>query len=283
MAVPPVYGIFGWPVAHSRSPAMHNAAFAALGIPGVYVAFPVAPQRLRDAVTGVRAMGIAGLNVTLPHKEAIMDLVDAVDPAARAIGAVNTIYRDGDRLVGENTDAPGLARALSEAGVDLTDKHVTVLGAGGAARASVVGLGLAGARRIAVAARREEAAHTLVADVHGAVPNTTVVAIPMPSLADALRATDVLVQATSATLGDPQQAEAFARSLPLSALPGHAVVTDLVYKPRVTSVLHICQARGLATVDGTGMLLHQGALAFERWTGRSAPLDVMRGVFESEM
>ncbi|MDD9946356.1 MAG: shikimate dehydrogenase [Myxococcales bacterium] len=281
MTVSTVYGIFGWPVAHSRSPALHNAAFHAMGIPAVYVAFPVAPQRLADAVLGVRAMGIAGLNVTLPHKTAIMDLLDDIDPAAAAIGAVNTVYRDGDRLIGENTDAAGLARSLNEAGVDLTAKHVTVVGAGGAARAAVVGLGGAGARQIRVAARRMEASRSLAAQLDGVLPNTSVAATAMESLAGVLATTDVLVQATSATLGDTPEARAFAASLPLLDLPAHAVVVDLVYQPRVTSVLRASQNRGLTTIDGTGMLLHQGALAFERWIGKPAPLTVMRSVFEA--
>src|SRR6185436_18645924 len=148
-----VYGVFGWPVAHSRSPAMHNAAFAALGLDAVYVPFAVPSNKLARAIEAASALDVAGINVTLPHKSAIMPLLARVEPVAQAIGAVNTVVRDGARLIGTNTDAEGLARALREAGVELTAARVVVLGAGGAARAAVVGLGQAGATRIDVAAR----------------------------------------------------------------------------------------------------------------------------------
>ncbi|MFW6051903.1 MAG: shikimate dehydrogenase family protein, partial [Myxococcota bacterium] len=135
-----VYGILGWPVEHSASPAMQNAAFEAAGLDAVYVPFPVRPERLGAAVDGARALGVQGLNVTLPHKEAAAPLLDEVDRDARVLGAVNTIVRDGDRLLGTNTDGPGLVRSLDEAGVQVRGRRVAVLGAGGAARAAVVGL-----------------------------------------------------------------------------------------------------------------------------------------------
>lgn len=274
-----VYGIFGHPVEHSRSPAMHNAAFAATGIHAVYVAFPVRPQDLSTAVAGVRALGIQGFNVTLPHKAAIMDLLDAVEPGAAAIGAVNTVHREGDRLIGSNTDAGGLARSLVEADVALQGASVVVIGAGGAARAAVVGLSAAGAVGVTVVARRPAQAQALVRDLSGAVGATTLRGSGMTGLADRLTDCDLLVQATSATLGDQAAAAAFAESLPMDALPTRAVVTDLVYEPRVTTVLARARERGLAIVDGSGMLVHQGALAFERWTGQVAPLPVMTEAF----
>ncbi|HEX7481784.1 MAG TPA: shikimate dehydrogenase [Polyangiales bacterium] len=278
-----VYGIFGWPVGHSRSPAMHNAAFAALGLPAVYVPFAVHPDKLADAVRGVRALGLRGLNITLPHKTNIMPLLDHVEPDAHAIGAVNTIYVEGERLCGTNTDAEGLARALREAGVVLAGARVTLLGAGGAARASVVGLARAGARSITVAARRSSEAQALVAALAANLQTTALRATASDSttLRAELAQTDLLVQATSATLDDAPGAEAFAAALPLSALPRAAVVTDLVYRPLETAVLRHARREGLTTVDGLGMLLHQGALAFERWTGRPAPLAVMRRALQS--
>jgi shikimate dehydrogenase len=160
-----VYGIFGFPVAHSRSPAMHNRAFEALGIDARYVPFAVAPEHLADAVRGVRALGIRGLNITLPHKTAIVPWLDEIDAVARAVGAVNTVIRDGDHLKGTNTDAEGLTRALIEGGAKLSGVHATVLGAGGAARASVVGLARAGAARVRVAARQRDRAQALVSDL----------------------------------------------------------------------------------------------------------------------
>jgi shikimate dehydrogenase len=273
-----VYGIFGFPVAHSRSPAMHNRAFEALGLDARYVPFAVAPEHLADAVRGARALGIRGLSVTLPHKTAIMPWLDEIDPIARAIGAVNTVIRDGDRLRATNTDAEGLTRALLEAGATLPGSRATVLGAGGAARASVVGLARAGAAWIHVAARQRERAEALVNDLRTSLPGVVLAACDLAdtSLRPLFAETDLLVQATSATLDDSPAARHFTDGLPLDELPATALVTDLVYKPLATSLLRAAAARGLTTLDGLGMLLHQGALAFELWTGRPAPLGPMR-------
>jgi shikimate dehydrogenase len=272
-----IYGVFGWPVAHSRSPAMHNAAFQELGLDARYVPLAVPPARLAHAIEAVRTLSIAGLNVTLPHKSEVMALLDEVEPNARAIAAVNTIARDGDRLVGSNTDAEGLARALRAADVPLAGAQVVVAGAGGAARAVIVGLAQAGAARITIGARRIEAAGALTRELGPYVPGCALAACDLgDALERACTSASLFVQATSATLkGDPDAAR-FAAALPIAALPAGAVVTDLVYKPLVTPVLERAQARGLRTVDGLGMLLHQGALAFERWTGRPAPLTAMR-------
>lgn len=273
-----VYGIFGFPVAHSRSPAMHNRAFEALALDARYVPFAVAPEQLADAVRGVRALGIRGLSITLPHKTAIMPWLDEIDPVARAIGAVNTVIRVGDQLRATNTDAEGLTRALTEAGATLTGSRATVLGAGGAARASVVGLARAGAARIQVAARERERAEVLVNDLRASLPGVALAACDLAdtSLRSVFAETDLLVQATSATLEGSPAAQRFTDGLPLDLLPATALVTDLVYKPLETSLLRAAAGRGLTTLDGLGMLLHQGALAFELWTGRPAPLGPMR-------
>ncbi|HEY2736159.1 MAG TPA: shikimate dehydrogenase [Polyangiales bacterium] len=273
-----VYGILGHPVGHSRSPAMHNRAFAVLGIDAVYVPFSVAPERLETALRGVRALELRGVNVTLPHKSAIIPLLDEIEADARAIGAVNTVYRSGTKLCGTNSDAAGLTRALAEASVPLTAAKVTVLGAGGAARACVVGLARAGAAQIAVAARQESKARALTSELEMVLPQTALSVCEWQELplTAALAESDLLVQATSATLGDGEGAEAFARSLPLSALPAHASVVDIVYSPLDTSVLRLSRERGLRTIDGLGMLLHQAVISFELWTGQVAPIDEMR-------
>ncbi|MDD9932882.1 MAG: shikimate dehydrogenase [Myxococcales bacterium] len=270
-----LYGIFGFPVAHSRSPQMHNAAFAELGIDAVYVPFEVAPERLADAVAAVRVLGVRGLNVTLPHKAEVMALLDEVEPGARAIGAVNTIAREGERLIGLNTDAEGLARSLREAGTALEGARVVVLGGSGAARAAAVGLG-AHAQHVTVATRRPEQAAALCAAVEPALTCPIDSCGMDAALERALSGCTLLIQATSATLGEGEGPERFAASLPIDALPGDATVCDLGYKPLETTVMRAAAARGLATVDGLGMLLHQGALAFERWTGEAAPIAVMR-------
>ena len=275
MSRPIQLGIFGWPVAHSKSPQMHEAAANAVGIELRYERFGVEPNDLADAVRAKHAAGIDGYNLTVPHKQAIMALLDEVDPSARAIGAVNTVVRSGARYVGHNTDAPGFVRSLEEAGVPVGGSVVALIGAGGAARAGVVGLAEAGAERIRVLARRPEQAEALVESLreHCGCP------LDAHALADSeecFAGTTLLVQATSATLESNPGAAEFAAALPIDRLPPEAAVVDMVYQPLRTTVLARAEAAGLHTVDGLGMLLHQGAIAFEMWTGRRAPIDVMR-------
>ncbi|MDH5671390.1 MAG: shikimate dehydrogenase [Myxococcales bacterium] len=277
-----VFGIFGWPVAHSRSPRMHNRAFAELGLDALYVPYAVPPERLPQALEAARALGVEGLNITLPHKEAIAELLDEVTPGARAIGAVNTVVLQGRRAVGHNTDATGLARSLVEAGVQLQGNRVTMIGAGGAARAAAVGLSEAGAARVYVAARRPDQAAALVAQLSAACPGSELAHGGFEDLPAEFEGTDLLIQATSATLGEGQGATAFAQTLPLEHLGEAAVVCDLVYKPRRTSVLARAEARGLRTVDGLGMLLYQGVLAFELFTGAPAPTEAMAAALFGE-
>ena len=278
-----IYGILGHPIGHSRSPAMHNRAFAELGIDAMYVPFAVPPERLPQAVAAIRPLALCGLNVTLPHKSAIIPLLDRVEPDALAIGAVNTVYHEAGQLVGMNTDAPGLSRALVEAGVQLTAANVSVVGAGGAARASVVGLARGGAARIAVMARRNAEAERLVKELQPAAGQAVLSAVPWEygALARAFAATNLVVQATSATLDDGPGAAELAASLPFTSLPAQAAVIDLVYRPRETLVLKAARAAGKRGIDGLGMLLHQGAIAFEKWLGRRAPLEVMRAALEA--
>jgi shikimate dehydrogenase len=268
-------GIFGWPVAHSKSPQMHESAARALGIALRYERFAVEPKELAAAVGAKHDEAIDGYNLTVPHKQAIMALIDEVAPAAAAIGAVNTVVRQGGRYVGHNTDAPGFVRSVREAGVEVEGARVAVIGAGGAARAGVVGLAEAGSAHITVLARRPEQAETLVAELadHAGCPlHADALGNAEQSFSDAT----LVVQATSATLGSNPGADEFAASLPIEALPADAAVVDMVYEPLETTVLARAKSRGLTVVDGLGMLLHQGAIAFEMWTGLRPPLDVMR-------
>jgi shikimate dehydrogenase len=268
-------GIFGWPVAHSKSPQMHESAASALGIELQYERFEVAPDDLANAVRRRHEAGIDGYNLTVPHKEAIMALVDEVAPAAQAIGAVNTVVCTDGRYVGHNTDAPGLVRSLEEAGVQVGDARVVVVGAGGAARAAVVGLSNAGVSEITVLSRRPEQGERLVNSL-GAHVGCALDAAPLSEASWCFETATLFVQATSATLESNPGAPGFAASLPIDALPADAAVVDMVYKPLKTSVLAQAEACGLTIVDGLGMLLHQGAIAFEMWTGLEPPLDVMR-------
>jgi len=278
-----IYGILGFPVGHSRSPAMHNSAFSALGIDAMYVPFAVPPERLPAAIASIRPLNLRGMNVTLPHKTNVIPLLDRVEPDALAIGAVNTLFIENDKLVGMNTDAPGLTRSLIDAGLRLQDARVTVIGAGGAARASVIGLARAGASRISVTARRNHEAERLVSELAAAAAPAVLRVEGWERAAHrrCLCETDLLIQATSATLDDGPAAAALAEALPLDALPDAATVVDLVYKPRLTSVLKLARDLNKQTVDGLGMLLFQGAIAFEKWTGQTAPIKVMRAALDA--
>jgi shikimate dehydrogenase len=256
-------GILGWPVEHSLSPAMHNAAFARLGLNWAYLAFAVAPERLGEAVAGLAAAGCAGLNVTIPHKQAVLAHCSAVSPAVGAIGAANTLIPDGDGgFRAENTDAEGFLRALDEAApLDLDGAEVLLVGAGGAARAVGWALRSRGAR-IRVSNRTPDRA----ADLGIHVPF-------IPAALDAVAGQCALVvNATSLGLG----ADAPPPELPLAGLGRGQVVADLVYRPGGTPWLAAAAARGARPVDGLGMLLHQGAAAFAAWTGVEPPLDAMR-------
>jgi shikimate dehydrogenase len=258
-----VTGIIGWPVAHSLSPAMHNAAFAALGLDWTYVAFPVAPERVTDAVRGLAAAGVAGLNVTIPHKQAVLDGCSSVSAAVAAIGAANTLIPDGaGGWRADNTDAPGFLRALDEAApLALDDAQVLVIGAGGAARAVVFALRSRGAR-VAVANRTRARAAALGDPVE----------FTRAALENAARHSALVVNCTSLGLherGIPDQ-------LPCDALGPEHVVVDVVYRPGGTPWLAAAGARGARCVDGLGMLLHQGAAAFVQWTGQEPPIAAMR-------
>lgn len=269
--------LIGWPVGHSRSPAMHRAALAAHHLDGTYELLPAPPEDLAEAVSVLRQdPDVAGFNVTVPHKQAMVDLVDHVEPLAKRIGAVNTVVRQGSLLVGANTDAEGFLRALREAGGDPAAPAL-VLGAGGAARAVVAALVNAGAARVDIAARRREQAQALVDELVDGEGR----ALDIANLTVAYGGAGTIVQATSATM-DPEIAESFADALPWDALQSGAACMDLVYEPLETTFLAKAREHDGRPIDGLGMLLHQGALAFERWTGLRPPLEVMReALFEA--
>jgi len=277
-------GVIGWPISHSRSPAMHTAAIEALGLDASYVPMAVRPEDLPEAIAGLRALGFRGVNATLPHKRALLELLDEVDESAQAIGAVNTVVFERGRCLGSNTDAAGMVAALAEGGVTLTDARVVILGAGGAARAAAHGAVREDAFSVHVASRRAEQAAEAAATIipyAGACHLSSGDLAHLTSLRSAFESADVVIQATSATLGDSEAADAFAAALPIDALPAGSSVFDMVYAPRRTSVLRAADARGLRCVGGLGMLLHQGALAFEAFTGKPADIDAMRAALES--
>lgn len=276
-----IAAVIGDPIAHSRSPLMHNAAFAALGLDFAYGAFRVRPDDVGAAVAAVRALGLAGLNVTIPHKQAVIPHLDELTAVARLTGAVNTIVNREGTLHGDNTDVPGLSRALDEAGLAPRVKLAIVLGAGGSARAAVVAMAQR-ARTVVIAARRAEQAQALIDAIQPGV-RARLVSVPLAALADGegsagahLAAVDVVLNTTPVGMkGEPFLPFAF------SSTPRHCLFYDLVYTERVTPFLAAARRSRRRGVNGLGMLLHQGAVAFERWTGVAAPVEVMRRALRS--
>jgi shikimate dehydrogenase len=272
-------GVFGYPVAENPTGVMQEAGFAALGLNWRYLTMEVRREDLAAAMQGLRAMNFRGINLTIPHKVQVLQYLDEVSPDARVMGAVNTVRRDGDRLIGENTDGKGFLRALREdAKVDPHGRQVVVLGAGGAARAVCVELALAGAQSIRIvnrsAARGEELA--LLLNEH-----TPVQAAYVPWMSGMRLApdTDLLVNCTSIGLypdvdGIPD--------IDLAVMGPHMVVCDVIPNPPDTPFLRAARSRGAKTIDGLGMLVYQGAIAFKMWTGDDAPVDVMRRVLAAE-
>ena len=273
-------GLLGWPVEHSLSPAMQNAAFDALGMNWRYVALPVAPGRAGEAVRALATLGFRGANVTVPHKAATVGAVDRLGDSARAVGAVNTVCveADGDSatLVGHNTDCAAFLDALTQAGFDPCDEAAVVVGAGGAARAAAGGLLRAGVRRVTVLSRTPERAERLVGDlgdgrlVGGRLDEETLV--------DVASSCGLLVQATPVGMGIEAERSIWPDGVPF---PGGTFAYDLVYVPRRTTLLRQAAAAGARCLGGLGMLVAQGARSFELWTGREAPVDVMKSACEA--
>ncbi len=253
-------GVMGWPVSHSRSPTLHNHWIQHYGLTGSYALLPVEPRNLPDAVRGLRALGFAGCNITIPHKVEAMALVDRVDPMARRIGAINTVVVKPDgSLTGTNTDGFGYVQSLLDAQPDWRADAgpVIVLGAGGAARAVIVALAERGAREIRVCNRSGNKAMALQMEFGAPVR-----AVPWEQRHDALADVALLVNTTNQ--GMDKQA---ALDLNLSQLPAHALVSDVIYTPLETPLLAAARLRGNPTVNGLGMLLNQARPAFKSWFG----------------
>jgi len=267
-------GLIGWPVGHSLSPAMHNSAFAALKLNWCYVSLPVLPERLGEAVAGLRALSFVGANVTVPYKEAVISYLDEVAPEAEAIGAVNTIVvREGGKLIGYNTDWQGFLTASSESDFNPQGKRALVLGAGGAARAVVYALAQAGAQ-VTVLNRTPARAQALVQDFSSLFPSTSLFALPLTlhTLEERTAEAHLLINTTPVGTWPEVDESIWPEDL---AFPGHLSVFDLVYNPRQTKLLRQARAAGAKVIGGLGMLVHQGAVAFELWTGEKAPIETM--------
>lgn len=268
-----VVGVIGDPVEHSCSPQMHNSAFKELSMDYVYVPFRVKPEHLKSAIDGFKALNVAGINVTLPHKKAVLPMMDSISEEAELIGAVNTlVFKDGI-VEGHNTDARGFIASLKEAGVsDLKGKKAVILGAGGGAQAVVVGLALEGVDRIIIANRTKEKAIELARSLSQKT-RVTIEGISLDDtfLRDYLLESDLLVSTITASMDtriklvvDPNW---FHKEL---------IVCDIVYIPPETNLLKAAVERGLKAIGGMGMLVHQGAISFQLWTRVEPPIEIMR-------
>src|SRR6202142_4840 len=274
-----IFGIMGYPVEHSLSPIMHNAAFEALGIHAVYVPLAVKPEDLGKATLALRAIGVSGVNVTVPHKGAIIEFLDELDPSAKQTGAVNTIVQKNGKLWGHNTDPAGFLLSLQKDGhFDPTGKKVVILGAGGAAAAVAMALAGAGVRRLVIANRNKTRAEILAKRVQRNFDRETLpVALDESrALYWLIRESDLLVNATSVGLKGGERL-----SINPNSLHPKLFVFDLVY--RETALLKMASRRGLKHLDGLGMLVSQGARSFEIFTGKRAPFRVMKNAVEHAM
>lgn len=266
-------GVFGHPVAENPTIVMQEAAFLALGLNWRYLTIEVYPEELADAFKGLRAMNFQGINLTIPHKVEVLKYLDEVAEDARLMGAVNTVRREGKKLIGENTDGKGFLRSLREdAGVDSAGKRVVVLGAGGAARAMTVELALAGAAHLTLVNRSPRRGQELATLLNEKTPAKAEF-VPWDRTYRAPAGTDILVNATSIGLFPNVNDKP---NLDYETITPGMIVCDVIPNPPYTPFLKEAEARGAKTLDGLGMLVYQGAIGFKMWTGLDAPVAVMR-------
>lgn len=273
-----IFGIFGYPVEHTFSPAMHNAAFKKLGVNACYVPFAVHPDKLAEAVKAIIPLGLSGLNITVPHKEKIIPFLDDLSDEARLVGAVNTIQVQNGRLIGHNTDGRGFLRSLKEqAGFEPRGKKILCVGSGGAARAVGFSLALAGADSIVFFNRDAQKAERLARNISDKT-GCTARSLSGSSFDSSAEEADCLINATSLGLrrGD-------AIPIPRSAIRRNHLVCDLIYNHPLTPLLKTAQAKKAKTLSGLGMLLYQGVVAFEIWTGKKAPVPVMKKALSGQI
>jgi shikimate dehydrogenase len=265
-------GVIGWPVTHSLSPTIHNSAFIALGMDWVYIPMPVPPDELPPALGGLRPLGFAGANVTMPHKTQAAELADSLSEDAAHLKSVNTLAAGPDGLAGHNTDAPGFDRFLRrDAGFDPGGRSALLFGAGGAARACALALARGGLASLVVALRDPARAALLERTLDGLGTRVTVIGVDAAPAA----ASDLVINATP--LG------AHGELLPLPPLHADMLVVDLLYRPKVTPMQSAARTAGAAAFGGLGLLLHQAALSFELWTGQPPPLAVMSAAALAEL
>ena len=281
-----IIGVIGYPVSHSRSPQMHNAAIADLGLDFAYLPFAVKPQDLAHAIHGFKAQQVVGINVTIPHKQTVIPLIDQLSTQASLIGAVNTLVFENNQVYGHNTDADGFIRSMQET-INLSkfelpshNTKAVILGSGGASRAIVVALALNGIREIIIANRTEAKAKSLINDLGHKLsqaellePVRLILAkINSEKLANHISTCHLLVNTTSVGMDSTTEINLF----DLDALSSQTAVYDIVYTPPVTALIKAAQLKGCPTIGGLGMLVHQGAIAFQKWTEVAPNVSVMK-------
>ncbi len=270
-----VVGVIGHPVGHSRSPEMHNAAFEALGLDWVYVAFEVAPEALPEALKGASALGIRGLNVTVPHKPAALALADEASEEARLVGAANTLVFKPDGIYADTTDGYGFRKSLEAAGVDPKGWRVVILGAGGVARSLLVTLLQLEAASVVLVNRTYERAVELAERARSLQAATAVSAVQLgtPGADEALAQSELVVNATSYGMSPRHEVPLL---FPADLLESTQVVFDTIYTPLETELLKAARRKGCFVINGVDMLVWQGARSFELWTGQAPPVEVMK-------
>ncbi len=276
-----IVGLFGYPVHHTFSPAMHNACFEALKMDFVYLPFEVRPDDLKEAVGALAPLGITGVNVTIPHKEKVIPFLDEISPEAELIGSVNTIEVRGRRLKGHNTDAFGFETSLRQGlGVELQSRKIFVMGAGGASRAVCFQAALSGAQELVIADVEEDRSESLCASVAKAFPECRVRTCPVreKEIVEALIGKDLFVNATPIGMKPDDPA-----LIQVEWISPSTHVFDVIYNPEETRLLREAGEKGHKTLNGIGMLLHQGARAFEIFTGQKPPVEVMLKALEQRI
>jgi len=277
-----LYCLIGSPVGHSGSPAMYNYSFQKLGIDSAYVAFDISEEKVADTIAAFKTLNIRGGNVTMPCKSAVVEFIDELSPAARIVGAVNTIVNDGRKLTGHITDGGGFVRNLKEHGVDIKDKKITILGAGGAATAIQVQCALDGAREINIFNIKDafyEKAEKTIENVKKEVPECIVNLCDLEDaqkLNEEIASSDILINATHVGM-HPNEDQSPIKDT--SIFRKDLAVADVVYNPRKTKLLEDAEAAGCKTVGGIGMLLWQGAEAFKLYTGLEMPVEEVNELY----
>ncbi|MGI6584549.1 MAG: shikimate dehydrogenase [Lutisporaceae bacterium] len=268
-------GLLGYPIKHSKSPMIHNTAFEALNLDHVYLAFEVEDGHLAEALAAMKALNAIGFNVTMPHKHKVVQLLDEVSEEVKIIGSVNTVKNEKGKLIGYNTDGMGFIKALQEDGVDFRDKKIVIAGAGGAARAIAVQLILEGAGEVVMVNRTLSTAEEIVNTIKSSIPSCKARALEMNEAVIKAEAADAAVLVNCTSLGMKETMDQSIVATP-DVLHSGLFVADIIYDPPKTRLMSIAEEAGCRTMNGLGMLIWQGAIAFKIWTGQDMPVDLIK-------